>query len=289
MSKLLLLQGLPASGKSTTCKDLLSVYSNAIRINRDLLREMLHCNVWSGTKEDTTRDVAKMVAQYLLERGRMVIIDDTNLAPQVVANWRLLAEESGSSFTIITMETPLEVCLERDKHRENAVGSQVIYGMAMQYGLYTPPAAGIVICDLDGTLANIDHRLHFVADQPKDWAGFFGAISEDSLNTDVANNVSACIGDGTHLFYVSGRSEQCRAVTEQWLFRHYMDQHQALFMRRDGDHRPDTVVKQEILDRCFPQPLRSQIQMVFDDRPSVIRMWREAGLPVTDCGKGVEF
>ena len=29
--------------------------------------------------------------------------------------------------------------------------------------------------------------------------------------------------------------------------------------------------------------------MAFDDRPNVIRMWREQGLMVADIGKGVEF
>lgn len=55
-------------------------------------------------------------------------------------------------------------------------------------------------------------------------------------------------------------------------------------MRREGDMRPDTEVKQSFLDVYFPD--KTVINKVYDDRPSVIRMWRENGLDVEDVGKG---
>jgi 2-hydroxy-3-keto-5-methylthiopentenyl-1-phosphate phosphatase len=36
----------------------------------------------------------------------------------------------------------------------------------------------IVICDIDGTIANNDHRQHFLEGK-KDWDGFFSSLSED--------------------------------------------------------------------------------------------------------------
>lgn len=57
-------------------------------------------------------------------------------------------------------------------------------------------------------------------------------------------------------------------------------------MRRAKDSRPDTEVKQDILDQYFKKEL---IDVVIDDRPSVIRMWRSNGLEVLDVGKGEEF
>ena len=58
-------------------------------------------------------------------------------------------------------------------------------------------------------------------------------------------------------------------------------------MRRGTDKRPDTEVKKQILDTYFPD--KSVIHTVIDDRPSVIRMWREQGLKVIDVGEGIEF
>jgi hypothetical protein len=57
-------------------------------------------------------------------------------------------------------------------------------------------------------------------------------------------------------------------------------------MRRKGDKRQDTDVKSDIYNRYLKQ---YDIVRVFDDRPSVIRMWREKGLEVEDVGNGEEF
>src|ERR1700722_16079343 len=39
-----------------------------------------------------------------------------------------------------------------------------------------------IICDLDGTLCNIDHRLHWVRNEKKNWPMFFAGIKNDTLN-----------------------------------------------------------------------------------------------------------
>ncbi len=49
-------------------------------------------------------------------------------------------------------------------------------------------------------------------------------------------------------------------------------------MRKEGDHRPDTIAKKELLDRLIAEG--HQIAGVFEDRPSVVRVWRELGLTV---------
>jgi hypothetical protein len=58
-------------------------------------------------------------------------------------------------------------------------------------------------------------------------------------------------------------------------------------MRKDKDYRPDTKVKAEMLETLRNQGFNPV--MAFDDRPSVIRMWKEHGLTVADVGDGVEF
>ena len=290
MAKIIILSGLPASGKSTKAKELLASYGNAVRINRDLLRAMLHCDVWSDRKEDVTRQMAHALARHLLcsPQCGIVLIDDTNLSPRTIAAWQCIAKEASAQCEIIRLNTPLQECLRRDALREKPVGRHIILGMALQYGLYPKPQKGFVLCDLDGTLADTTHRQHFVAQEPKNWEGFFRAMVDDPVREDVLRQVYALWKAGHPVFFVSGRPETYRGHTELWLRTAARWMQPTVFMRRAGDHRPDTVVKAEMLRTYWPDV--SGIHCVFDDRPSVIReVWEAAGISVIDCGDGREF
>jgi hypothetical protein len=84
---------------------------------------------------------------------------------------------------------------------------------------------------------------------------------------------------------VTGRPEHYREATLKWL-NHYRVPFAPLHMRENGDHRPDDVVKEEILITHFD---KERIELVIDDRPRVICMWQRHGLKVLDVGDGVEF
>ena len=290
MSKLLCLQGLPGSGKSTKCFELLAEYGNAVRINRDSLRDMLHGGLpWSGQKERITKDIARTIAKHLLADGKVgtLLIDDCNLHPGTVESWRSLAQECGAKFDILRLTTSVEECLARDAIRQKRVGRSVIVGMAMEVGLYPPPQRGFVLVDIDGTVADIQHRRHYVQREPKDWDGFFGAMGDDTLRHDVARQVRDLWEAGYELVFVSGRPDTYRNVTEAWVRKVGFPYYTALFMRRGGDHRPDTIVKEGILKKYFLDT--SLIHTVIDDRPSVIKMWESHGLNVVDVGNGADF
>lgn len=273
MARLVILSGLPASGKTTKAKELLAEYGNAVRINRDLLRTMLHFDVWNGKNEGITRDVARAMVKSLLSGKKcgVVIIDDCNLHPGTAESWRQLARERDASFEILRLDTPMEECLYRDSFREKSVGRHVIIGMAMQFGLFPKPAKGFVLCDLDGTLCNIEHRLHYVRQEPKDWDAFFSAIPGDTPRNEVLGMIEGYALDGYQIVFVSGRPDNYRQPTELWLsqtFPYYV----TILMRRAGDHRPDTIVKEEMLRTYFPD--QSWIHCVIDDRRRILDMWK---------------
>jgi hypothetical protein len=58
-----------------------------------------------------------------------------------------------------------------------------------------------------------------------------------------------------------------------------------MYMRKAGDHRPDTTIKLEMLDtirdRYGGDPL-----FVVEDRASMVRAWRTAGLTCLQCAEG---
>lgn len=287
MSKLVMMRGLPASGKTTKAKEIMESAGNYYRLNRDSLRKMLHFDKWSGHNEGVTMDVQYTSAKALLAKGENVIIDDTNLGEKHLNRWQSLAASTDSKFEVVKCNPPVNVCLYRDRRRKDRVGDHVIMNMAMQYGYYKPEK-GYVIVDLDGTLANIEHRLHFVKDkEKKDWEGFFNHIPHDKLREDVAQQVMDFHHEGYSIVLMSGRPEWTRHMTMAWIHNFapgmpFIN----LIMRQDWDKRPDTDTKKDML-KYYPD--RSLIHKIIDDRPSVIRMWKEEGLDVIDVGKGVEF
>lgn len=291
MSKLILMQGLPGSGKTTRAKEIMERDGNCVRVGRDQLRTMLHFDKWNGRNEGITKDVANVVVDYLLKQGKVVIVDDTNIQPSRIMAWKNFAKERGVTIQWERVDTPIEECIKRDAAREKPVTKNVIVAMAMQAGLYPKPEKGFVICDLDGTLCDIKHRLHFVQKpegEKKDWKGFFSGISEDSVNEKVREMLEdAQKHGGYEIAFVSGRPDDHREVTERWLQRHVLP-YSVLLMRRAGDKRPDTETKKDILDTYFLNN-GYKVAYAIDDRPSVIRMWGENGISVVDVGDGVEF
>lgn len=283
MSKLILMQGLPASGKSTRAEEIMKESGNAVRLNRDLLRTMLHFDKWTGRNERMTKDAERALAATFLAEEKVVIIDDTNLNPSTVESWKAMAKELKASFEIHKIETDFYDCVGRDFVRPNSVGSHVITQMARQFGLY-PWNRPEVIVDIDGTLSDLTHRLHFSKEPTKDWDKFFDRVKYDIPRWEIIGKVDEL--HKTHdIFLVSGRPERCRKDTYDWMKKHGVP-FTELFMRQDNDKRPDTEVKKDILDKYFKKEL---IKLVIDDRPSVIRMWKENGLEVMDVGNGEEF
>jgi hypothetical protein len=128
----------------------------------------------------------------------------------------------------------------------------------------------MLICfDLDGTLANIEHRLDYVRNSPKNWPAFDAGIPNDAVNQPVAEVFRALKDAGNDIVFAS------------------VDSH--LYMRKANDFRSDDIVKQEILKEmisvwgCKPD-------MVFDDRKRVVDMWRRNGIWVFDCNQsGKDF
>ena len=307
MKKLIVMRGLPGSGKSTEAKkirsELIAQGWEAFRINRDLLRTMLHFGEWNPKNEGATMDSQMAVVRALLEKphngkNRAVIIDDSNLTDRHLERWQNVAKEFKSEYVLNDMGTPLDICIERDAKRPDGerVGRIKITEMAMVSGLL-PEGTKLIVSDLDGTIAGISHRLHFVKGrEKKDWNGFFGAISGDSLRKEVLAQVleeyakaeyEAVDGERVYKILFSARPERTREDTEAWLEKEgVLSEFDTLIMRPDGDSRQDDEMKRLMYDRFLK---RYNVVKIFDDRPRVINVWKELGLDVVDVGPGIDF
>jgi len=190
----------------------------------------------------------------------------------------------------------------------------------------------IIICDIDGTIANLQHRLHFIknADGSKkkykdtDWDSFHKACVDDTpINwvIEVLANINDA-GTEREIYFFSGRNESVRQETLDWLWKHvlsssmchavevtkeeceravaigldhtvhafgedptnvqwpqgYVQLQPNLEMRSEGDRRPDTQVKFEMMYEYKITP--EEVVCILDDRQSVVDMWRENGFNV---------
>lgn len=161
----------------------------------------------------------------------------------------------------------------------------------------------MIIFDLDGTLADCEHRRHFVDPRlnltrngdatgswengwKPDWEAFYQACDQDKPIQPVMGLFKHFYeNSGVQIW--SGRSESVRNKTVEWLNKNLGFEACKYFirnrikMRPIGDSTPDDVLKEQWLDEALAQG--SNIDYVFDDRPKVIRMWRRRGIFVFNC------
>ena len=291
MKIVLLLKGLPASGKSTFARKLIDENKGMWkRLNKDELRAMLDNSEHSVANEKFVERVRDMMLVEALKEGKNVVIDDTNLADRPVERITQVVQRyiknTGQQVQIELkeMETSLEDALARDEVREKKVGRDVIMKMYKTHILKDergphyqaqdetlPPA---ILCDLDGTLAIIHDRSPYDAQR----------CESDLLNEPIAEIIKTYAALGTKIILISGRDEAARRPTMNWLVYNKIA-YDALYMRATGDARKDSIVKKELYEahvkgQCF-------IKFVLDDRNQVVDLWRlDLGLPCLQVNYG---
>lgn len=278
MPKLLMLKGLPGSGKSTHARELVAKHQYT-RVNKDDLRAMLHNSVHSKHKEQTVLAIRDAIVMEALEKGSNVVVDDTNFAPVHEARLRDLAKSFDAQFESKFIDTPVEACIERDLKRPNSVGHKVILQMHAQYlkpnpVVYEPPHGKprAIICDIDGTIAHMCER------SPYDWHKV-GTDTPDKIIIDLLRR-----HDDRVIILLSGRDEVCRPETAEWLAENRVPFNH-LYMRPEGDTRKDSIVKRELFDSYIRDAFN--VEFVLDDRNQVVEMWRnELGLKVLQVAAG---
>lgn len=285
--KLLMLKGLPASGKSTYAKKLAD--DGWVRVNKDDMRAMLNNGKWSKQNEQYVLQLRDQIVSDSLAAGKSVVVDDTNLAPKHAERLKQLAKEHGATFETKFFDTDIEECIKRDLLRPASVGERVIQNMYKQFlapevETYTPPAdkPTAILCDIDGTLA---HGIN-VTRKPYEW----DKVGTDTIDESIAGMLQHYWSEDPmndehepQIILLSGRDGSCYGETQDWLHGHGI-RYDALIMREAGDKRKDFVVKRELFD----QHVRDNYQVLFvlDDRNQVVDMWRSLGLKCLQVADG---
>ena len=141
----------------------------------------------------------------------------------------------------------------------------------------------VIVFDIDGTLANIEHRRSFVATKPKNWKAFTAGIPNDTPHEDIVTLSSMLVSCGNTLLLCSGRGEEQRDVTVDQM-NEFGVLYSKLYMRPAKDHRPDDIIKVELLQQIreeFGNPW-----LWFDDRTRVVNAIRAEGVRVLQVCAG---
>lgn len=142
-----------------------------------------------------------------------------------------------------------------------------------------------IVFDLDGTLCDVRHRRQYVATKPRNWNSWNAGIVNDTPIPQVLEVFNA-LKDRFPIFFVSGRSDDYRDVTIQWLEKYGITEldYNGLLMRKYQDHRDDVIVKGELADQIEKS---YKIFAVFDDRKKVVDEWIRRGYFVFDVSQGM--
>jgi len=141
-----------------------------------------------------------------------------------------------------------------------------------------------VIFDVDGTIADVEHRRHFVNGGNKDWNSFKKETVNDTPVQWVCDIAKRFIAQGDNVAFFSARNESERAITEKQISEWIGDGHQGVFLRPDGDFSDDAEFKSHLADKFFA--LGGKIDLIFDDRNKVVDMWRAKGFNVVQVADG---
>lgn len=141
-----------------------------------------------------------------------------------------------------------------------------------------------VVVDLDGTVADCTHRLHFIQGETKDWQSFYEECINDKPIDSMIDMVRALNERMFYIVFLTGRSEVDRGLTEAWLLDNLLHDYEALIMRPEGDYREDSVVKLEMLKKHIKS--NDEVAFILEDRSSVVKAFRKEGFKVLQVAEG---
>lgn len=286
--------GISASGKSTWASQ-----QNGFKVlERDSLRRdfLVHKNeyiadsnlwsLWKFTKENEksiSLEYNKWI-EYFAQSEKDIICADTNLNSGFRDTLIQKLKDLGYEVEIKYFPIDFMEAVKRDEKRRDTVGRDIIYKQWKQYEeqfstrkKYVKDPLNMckaILVDIDGTLAHMKNKRG-----PFEW----DKVNLDELDETVRNFTSLYQMNNSLLSVIilSGRDSVCRELTENWL-RDNKVLYTKLFMRKEGDMRKDTIVKEEIFwEHIAPF---YDVEFVVDDRVSVCNMWRDIGLFVFQVG-----
>ncbi len=132
--KIIVLQGPPASGKSTFARKFVEEHEGWVIVCRDSIRDSLG-KYWIPNRENLITRIESDSITASIEMGWNVIIDATNLNPNTINKWNCFADKYKCDIEYKEFWIPYKDAVSRDKNedRQHQVGETVIKSFYQRY------------------------------------------------------------------------------------------------------------------------------------------------------------
>ena len=287
--KVLILQGIPASGKSTFAKALVADSRGLWkRLNKDDMRAMLDDSVHSKENESFVEQLRDMMLFEALKAGKNVIIDDTNLWERPIERVKKVVEQFQKThrtkveIEIKSFEADLSTCIERDSQRVPSVGATVISKLYRQHilskeELYSysdkdeslPPT---LVCELDHVIAILSQR---------GLQDIF-LCENDLVHQPIKELLDIYRAANYKIILLTQRPETYRRQTQNWLYYNRIE-FDELLMYPSG--AKGIRVKKELYEQHILS--KYQVKLALETQQEATDLWRlELGIPCLQVGYG---
>jgi putative nucleotidyltransferase with HDIG domain len=130
--RLIVLCGLPGSGKSTYAKNKITNDPSTIWLSSDKIRERLYGDAGCQDNPSKVFEIMQKEAVDALNNGFDVIYDATSITRKARAGILDVVPKHVRKYCVVIWAPP-EICVERDRFRERSVGKEVIGKMLRRF------------------------------------------------------------------------------------------------------------------------------------------------------------
>ena len=293
--KLILMQGIPASGKTTWSKNWVAEDPKTrIRFSNDDIRNMLGV-YWVLSRESLVKSIKLDIIEKAMENNFDIVVDNMNLNPLEIKLWEDIVNNWNTKNTIpYKIEThqcfdvSLETCIERDSKRVNPIGTGVIINTFKRYRQYIATELNkkevtswksINTCLKDAIIVDLDATLAFNTSGRPFWEqGCAEGIPKDVIDIRMRELLlSICACSECSFIVLTGKEDlpEIREATSSWLDINWLHPTE-LIMRPKGDVSKGDLCKFNLYNKFIKD--KYNVLAVFEDSKKCVDMWRREGL-----------
>lgn len=293
MNKLILVQGIPGSGKSTWAKKWVEEDPiHRVRWNNDDCRKMCW-PYWIPERETFIRIIKESFLNAAMMAPKDIIIDDMNLNPSTIEFYETLVKNHNKVAPTIGQEpytieyklfnTPVEECIRRDALRPNPIGEKTIKEIHKKYSYYIRDVVNKEILDkrikIDDNLPycvllDIDNTISYSFNRP--WYGEEAA--KEMINDKVNEQLKTLVNhfNNVKVIIMSGRSNGDEANTTLAWFNSNNIHYDASLFRTKGDYRKGDIIKLENFNKYIKG--KYNVLAAIEDDEECVKMYQEQGI-----------